>query len=83
MAESQVFAGTPPQFSRAKVIGEILSPFRRPVAIACPPVGDCVPLRQARPAEEVARLPGGSAITENLSDYAVMRGQARGCKIRA
>ncbi len=34
---------------------------------------------QARAAEELALLPDGSAISEMLSDYAVMRDQARGC----
>jgi hypothetical protein len=32
---------------------------------------------QARAAEELARLPEGSAIEEMLGDYAVMREQAR------
>ncbi|WP_428545933.1 hypothetical protein [Profundibacter sp.] len=34
---------------------------------------------QARAAEEVLALPEGSAIVEMLSDYAVMREQARAC----
>ena len=34
---------------------------------------------QARAAAEVQALPEGSAIVEMLSDYAVMREQARGC----
>jgi hypothetical protein len=36
---------------------------------------------QTRAAEEVKALPEGSAIVEMLSDYAVMREQARGCAI--
>lgn len=35
---------------------------------------------QARAAEELARLADGSAIAEMLSDYAVMREQARVCR---
>lgn len=34
---------------------------------------------QARAAEELALLPQGSATAEMLSDYAVMRDQARAC----
>ena len=34
---------------------------------------------QARAAEELARLPHGSAIAETLSDYAVIRDQVRMC----
>jgi hypothetical protein len=34
---------------------------------------------QARAAEELALLPQGSALAEMLSDYAVMRNQARAC----
>lgn len=34
---------------------------------------------QARAAEELDLLPEGSVIVEMLSDYAVMREQARGC----
>ncbi|WP_328591488.1 hypothetical protein [Marimonas lutisalis] len=34
---------------------------------------------QARAAEELAALPNGSAVVEMLSDYAVMREQARLC----
>jgi hypothetical protein len=35
---------------------------------------------QARAAEEMALLPEGSVIAEMLSDYLVMREQARVCK---
>ena len=34
---------------------------------------------QARAAEDLSSLPDGSAIAEMLSDYAVMRNQARMC----
>jgi len=36
---------------------------------------------QARAAEEIKRLPQGSAIVDMLSDYSVMREQAKTCKI--
>lgn len=45
----------------------------------CPPVVECGREFQARAAEELALLPEGSAIMEMLSDYAVMREQARTC----
>ncbi len=45
----------------------------------CPPVVDYSREFQTRAAEELALLPEGSAISEMLSDYAVMRDQARGC----
>ncbi|WP_371410718.1 hypothetical protein [Tabrizicola sp. TH137] len=35
---------------------------------------------RARAAEELAGLPEGSVIVEMLSDYAVMRDQARACE---
>ena len=41
----------------------------------CPPVVEYGREFQARAAEELALLPGGSAIAEMLSDYAVMREQ--------
>ena len=45
----------------------------------CPPVVEYDAGVQTRAAEEVQALPKGSAIVEMLSDYAVMREQARGC----
>ena len=45
----------------------------------CPPVVEYSREFQARAAEELALLPEGSAIAEMLSDYAVMREQARLC----
>lgn len=48
---------------------------------ACPPVVEYSRAFQARAAEELALLPEGSAIAEMLSDYAVMREQARACLV--
>ncbi len=47
----------------------------------CPPVVEYDAEFQVRAAEKVQVLPDGSAIAEMLSDYAVMRGQARGCNL--
>lgn len=44
---------------------------------ACPPVVEYSREFQARAAAELALLPEGSAIENMLSDYAVMREQAR------
>lgn len=51
-------------------------PRLRPV---CPPVVEYSEEVQARVADELGLLPGGSMIVEMLSDYAVMREQARSC----
>jgi hypothetical protein len=45
----------------------------------CPPVVDYSEEFQARAADELGLLPEGSAVIEMLSDYAVMREQARAC----
>ena len=45
----------------------------------CPPVVEYSREFQARAAEELTRLPEGSALVEMSSDYAVMRDQARRC----
>ncbi len=45
----------------------------------CPPVVEYSREFRARAAEELKPLPNGSAIAEMLSDYAVMRDQARAC----
>lgn len=45
----------------------------------CPPAVEYNPEFQTRAAEELAVLPHGSAVIEMLSDYAVMREQARVC----
>lgn len=45
----------------------------------CPPVVDYSATDQARAAGEVTALPEGAVIVRMLSDYAVMRDQARAC----
>ena len=47
----------------------------------CPPVVEYSREFQARAAEELALLPESSAVAEMLSDYAVMREQARMCEV--
>lgn len=47
----------------------------------CPPVVEYSREVQARAAEELALLPEGAAIGEMLSDYGVMRDQARACRL--
>jgi hypothetical protein len=49
------------------------------VVTVCPPVVEYSREFQGRAAEEIRLLPDGSAIAEMLSDYAVMRDQARAC----
>jgi len=46
---------------------------------ACPPVVEYGREFQARVAEELILLPEGTAIAQMLSDYTVMREQARVC----
>lgn len=46
---------------------------------ACPPVVQYSRELQAQAAEELALMPAGSVIVVLLSDYAVMREQARTC----
>lgn len=46
---------------------------------ACPPVVEHSREFQVRASQELALLPDGSAVVEMLSDYAVMREQARAC----
>jgi len=50
-----------------------------PAGLVCPPVVEYNREVQARAAGELGLLPKGSAVIEMLSDYAVMREQARGC----
>ncbi len=45
----------------------------------CPPVVDYTATDQALAADEVEELPEGAVIIRMLSDYAVMRDQARAC----
>ena len=51
----------------------------RPASMTCPPVVGYGAELQARAAAEVEALPGGSAVADLLSDYAVMRDQTRAC----
>lgn len=46
---------------------------------ACPPVVEYGEEFRLRAADELELLPEGSAVVEMLSDYAVMREQAREC----
>ena len=45
----------------------------------CPPVVEYSEEFQAQAAEELARLPEDAALVGMISDYAVMREQARAC----
>lgn len=47
---------------------------------ACPPVLDYTAAEQDRAAGEVEVLPEGAVIIRMLSDYAVLRDQARACR---
>ena len=49
------------------------------IVTVCPPVVEYSREFQARAADELDLLPKRSAIAEMLSDYAVMREQARAC----
>jgi hypothetical protein len=60
--------------------GCVTAGFEAKGLAACPPVVEYSREFQARAAEELAMLPEDSAIAETLSDYAVMRGQARNCQ---
>lgn len=50
------------------------------VVAVCPPVVEYSREFQVRVADELDLLPEASAIAEMLSDYAVMREQARACR---
>ncbi len=45
----------------------------------CPPVVEYNPAEQAQAADEIAPLPQNAVIIGWLSDYSVMRNQARSC----
>jgi hypothetical protein len=47
---------------------------------ACPPVVDYTAAEQHRAAGELEALPEGAMLVRMLSDYAVLRDQARGCR---
>ena len=46
----------------------------------CPPVVEYTAADQARAADEVKALPEGAVVVRMLSDYAVLRDQARACR---
>ncbi|KGJ13866.1 MAG: hypothetical protein DI640_13905 [Sphingomonas taxi] len=46
----------------------------------CPPVVEYTPADQALAADEVEALPEGAVVVRMLSDYAVLRDQARACR---
>ena len=46
----------------------------------CPPVVEYSAADQVRAAEEVGALPEGAVVIAMLSDYAVLRDQARACR---
>ena len=46
----------------------------------CPPVVDYTAADQVRAADEVEALPEGAVVVRMLSDYAVLRDQARACR---
>ena len=52
----------------------------RPAGVVCPPVPIYSEPFLKRAADELERLPAGSAIEQMLSDYQVMRDQARACQ---
>jgi hypothetical protein len=54
----------------------------RPSIAVCPPAVSYGAAVQAKAAEEVEALPEDSAVAGLLSDYAVMRDQARACASR-
>ena len=57
--------------------------FETSGASVCPPVVEYSREFQARAAEELARLPDGSAVVEMMADYAVMRDQGQTCELPA
>ncbi|MDF1716891.1 MAG: hypothetical protein P1U75_09505 [Antarcticimicrobium sp.] len=59
--------------------GCVKADFETRSLAACPPVVEYSGEFQVRAAEELVLLREGSAIVEMLSDYAVMREQARDC----
>ena len=47
---------------------------------ACPPVVEYSGEFQARTANELVKLPDGSAVVEMMGDYALLREQIRSCE---
>lgn len=54
----------------------------RPAGVVCPPVPGYSEPFLKRAADELDRLPPGSAIEQMLADYQVMRDQARVCQLQ-
>ena len=50
------------------------------VGATCPPVVEYTNAEQARAADEIEALPEGAIVVRMLSDYAVLRDQARACR---
>lgn len=78
---------TPPRLAALAIAASLLSGCATGVSDprvvpVCPPVVEYSREFQARAADELDLLPEKSAITEMLSDYAVMRDQARACDPR-
>ncbi len=46
----------------------------------CPPVVAYTTTDQARAADEIRAMPEGTVVVRMLSDYAVLRDQARACR---
>ena len=57
----------------------MVSVFQTGGVAACPPVVEYSRELQAQAAEELARLPDGSALIEMMADFAVKRAQALAC----
>ena len=50
------------------------------ITTPCPPVVDYTAADQARAADEIMALPESAVVVGMLSDYAVLRDQARACR---
>ena len=48
--------------------------------VPCPPIVDYTPADQVTAANEVEALPDSAVVIRMLSDYAVLRAQARACR---
>ena len=48
--------------------------------VPCPPIVDYTPADQVTAANEVEALPDSAVVIRMLSDYAVLRDQARACR---
>lgn len=46
----------------------------------CPPIVEYTNTEQARAADEIEELTEGAVVVQMLSDYAVLRDQARACR---